>query len=319
VPQLISSTLPSQDKGKGKELELEKEKGKEPEKEKAPLEQSTVAQSNKRKAPTDDDLHELSRGEVCKRPKVDKGKTKGCKVELVPAAGITAAVTLEAHNDPSEASEEVRAAARITCQQGDVKKWAAILPKPVDFLAGSEVFSAAACQGGELYFFSPAGRLLLPCFRCEEATLALSATGPFLLNLTTKGHVSIWNVKQLTCILDSKKITFANDGEVQEVHVTQKGVPVIILSNHSAYSYDFDMKGWLRVSDTSFVNSDFSNTEPSNRGILNALRHKTPTNPLSMVLTPEDREVRKMQSTTHLEVKAHKSKQPKQPTNPKNF
>lgn len=54
------------------------------------------------------------------------------------------------------------------------------------------------------------------------------------------------------------------------MQVTVKGIPIIILENKQAFSYDFQMKTWLRVADNSYELSEFRRINSS--GILSKLQ-----------------------------------------------
>ena len=194
---------------------------------------------------------------------------------------------------------------QLVCSQGENRRWAAVLPKAVLHLAGNEFFSAAACQQGELYIFSAAGRRLFPCIQLDSPSAAISASGPFLANVSGSGLLSLWNIRLQTCVLNGERLSFlsAVEANFQEVYVSPKGVPVITLDNNTSYTFDFAMKVWIRVADNDFDLSDFRKTLKSNSGILGAFQSRVPINPADFLRTMDSagQDLRRAVSTAHLE------------------
>ncbi|KAF9358579.1 HIR complex subunit [Mortierella sp. NVP85] len=176
---------------------------------------------------------------------------------------------LECHNSISGDQPS-----KIICSQKGAIVWVDYLPSPVLIMTGNSHFSAAACEDGGLYVYSPAGRRLMPCVLLDSAATLLECDNEYLMALTTCGLISSWNVIQQTAVLSSVSISpilqpsshsadvASSSVSITSATVRQNGLPVLTTSGGQGYTYHEGMKTWVKVIDPWFAISSFFGTDP---------------------------------------------------------
>ena len=135
----------------------------------------------------------------------------------------------------------------------------------------------------------------------------MEAQGRHLLLLLANGELSVWDVVQRSATVSRVFVSPLAGG--MDVLMTflqgDAGIPVVVLSDHTAYCYDLRLQVWLRSADTQFSLSEFASLSPSlkNAGVLFALQAQLSTQPgaVTNAALAADPVTRRFTSVYHLE------------------
>lgn len=141
--------------------------------------------------------------------------------------------------------------------------------------AGTHLFSALATDDGHIFVYSPKGRRITAPFRAGSGIAFLAAGASAgddilhdgdasnadrrLLLITTSGMLRVIDAVSLKHVAAADVSPILIDGvTIQDARFTVSGAPVVSLSNATAYTWDDDLQGWLRIADESMTLSRFS-------------------------------------------------------------
>uniref|UniRef100_A0A2C9LTD8 Protein HIRA-like C-terminal domain-containing protein n=1 Tax=Biomphalaria glabrata TaxID=6526 RepID=A0A2C9LTD8_BIOGL len=96
---------------------------------------------------------------------------------------------------------------RLRCLQGGQVVWDHMLMSKICAVAGSSQTLCAACQDGTLSVFSKKGRRLLPCLVLGSPPTFLSCNGHYIMVVTTKGLLFVWNCQTLKAEIKEVSLT----------------------------------------------------------------------------------------------------------------
>jgi len=148
----------------------------------------------------------------------------------------------------------------LRCRDGEVLKWQTQIPSKGLLLAGNSFVTCVACENSSVVVMATAnGRRIVPTFYLSGRPHLLSLTSSHLMIVTTNATVSVWRLRHFTSVLDSVPITPLSAGTtLVKSFVTDDGLPVVCLSNSSAYCYSMNMKVWVGLCDLQGNSSHYS-------------------------------------------------------------
>ncbi|GAA5824078.1 hypothetical protein JCM10212_000976 [Sporobolomyces blumeae] len=147
--------------------------------------------------------------------------------------------------------------------------WTDYLPNWVVVAAGSPVFTAVSCEDASLVTWSPTGRRLMPTLVLDAPCSFLVAEGSFLLAITARGTLTVWNLSpsiprprsiypplSISSLVASSSSPKHPTPSITSSSLLPNGTPVIALSSGSTFSYDSDLASWTRVCEPWWAGSD---------------------------------------------------------------
>ena len=139
----------------------------------------------------------------------------------------------------------------LRCRDGEIIKWQTQMLSKGLILAGNSFVTVVACENNSVVVVTTAnGRRVVPPFHLSGKPHLVSLTSSHLMAVTTSATISVWHLYHFTNVLDSIPISPLTGGiALVKSFVTDKGSPVICLSNSSAYCYSMSMKAWVGLCD----------------------------------------------------------------------
>ena len=152
--------------------------------------------------------------------------------------------------------------------------WQDVIPGSIVAATGTPFFTALATSDGHVVLHTPAGRRSAPPL-CIGTRIALMATGGStrLLLVSTTGKVKVLDALTLEEVMEAELRPLVEDGSTGVLDVrmsttttttttttsdTEESVPVVTLTNASAYVWHKGLRSWLRVADDSIAVSRFA-------------------------------------------------------------
>ncbi|BDA47922.1 Protein HIRA [Coccomyxa sp. Obi] len=179
---------------------------------------------------------------------------------LAPVGQISGRVLLEAANDLARGLDA--ATAELMCSCNGKQIWTDRIGGCVARLAGSQNYAAVGLRDGSVQVYSPAGRRLLPAMQLGSAPVFLvSDSGWRLLAVTQLGSLLLWDLKEQRLVAESSIEPLLRSGPshltVVSVRLSGAGLPLVVLSNSTAFALHLGMKTWMRVADSNFSFSSY--------------------------------------------------------------
>nr|CCA16712.1 conserved hypothetical protein [Albugo laibachii Nc14]CCA21817.1 conserved hypothetical protein [Albugo laibachii Nc14] len=195
-------------------------------------------------------------------------------------------IDITVHNLKREDDDNVIACGPIyttlRCYQESQTLWMDRLPGRGICGTGNAFFCAFGLDGGQVFILSIRGQRLFPCITIGSAISVMECSrgnSNHLLVISTSGIVHIWNIRARKKLL-TESINAIIGGEtgfkvtLLRCQVTTRGMPILAVTKSTRdgngpsslenYIFDKDMASWMRVTDTSFMYSDFSTSLPTN-------------------------------------------------------
>ena len=189
------------------------------------------------------------RKELSRQPNLSTNTLKCPDVQPIMSLSLPTAspVTMEMDNQLS-LSNSIPV---LRCRDGEVIKWQTQMLSKGLLLAGNSFVTIVACENNSVVVVATAnGRRVVPPFHLSGKPHLVSLTSSHLMAVTTNATISVWHLYHFTNVLDSIPITPLTGGiALVKSFVTDKGSPVICLSNSSAYCYSMSMKAWVGLCD----------------------------------------------------------------------
>lgn len=163
---------------------------------------------------------------------------------------------------------------RITLSRRNQVLWQDYLPRAVLLVTGNSKFWSAACEGGSLYVWTPAGRRLLNASVLEAQPVILDSRGWWLLAVTAVGQIYIWNLETVSAphppvslapVLDAASATqqghLTSAPSLMFARLNSQGRVIVGMSNGDGFAYNPSMYVWQRLSESWWaVGSQYWNT-----------------------------------------------------------
>lgn len=177
----------------------------------------------------------------------------------LPIPTIQKSFTLQISADPSiyiEVENEVRTVGgsklnQLKCNR-EGKEWKTVLTSRILAAAGSNEVVCVACEKRMLSMFSGSGRRVFPPIILPSQISTLQCTGRFVMALTSSAALSVWDVQNQKAVVKNESllpILAGSDLMVSQTLLTQRGIPVLSLSNGKAYCFNPALSTWNLVSD----------------------------------------------------------------------
>ncbi|KAM9822668.1 protein HIRA isoform 1-T1 [Syngnathus typhle] len=180
---------------------------------------------------------------VLKLPTPSVQKSFSLQVSMEPA------VFLEVENEVTSAAGS--RLSQLRCSR-DGREWNTLLPSSVVAAAGSSDVLAVACRDGMLSVFSSCGRRLLPSIQLPSPVSALNCSAHFVMALTAGATLSVWDVQKQKALVKNESLATILSGSevtVSQSLLTQRGVPVIGLSNGKSFCFSLSLETWTLIAD----------------------------------------------------------------------
>ncbi|KAH9524197.1 hypothetical protein Btru_053770 [Bulinus truncatus] len=171
---------------------------------------------------------------------------------------------------------------RLKCVRGGKMVWNQMLTSKISAVAGSGHVLCAACIDGTLSVFSSKGRRLLPSLVLGTPPAFLSCNGPYVMAVTTKGLLFVWNFNTLKAEIQQESLStvMSEKDTVDQFRITTQGVPIVTLTNKKSYSYCTSIGCWVLA-----CNGDDKLESFSNHHHCTPYKHK-PMGPLAALQRP---------------------------------
>lgn len=199
--------------------------------------------------------------------RVPLGSTSLLITEATADGGTFSAVPLELQILNKESRPGSGPYAELCLVKGGTPLWHDLIPSTVVAAVGTAFFSAVATADGHLILHTPAGRRAAPPLRIGAGIALLAAGGDSrVLVVTTMGRVKLVDALSLEELMEAELTPLLEGGAtVLDVRLTKekgkdghKAVPVVTLTDSSAYIWHTGLRSWLRVADDSLASSRFS-------------------------------------------------------------
>ncbi|XP_075424653.1 protein HIRA isoform X2 [Ascaphus truei] len=177
----------------------------------------------------------------------------------LPTPAFQKSFTVQISMDPSmyiEVENGVTAVggsklSRLKCHR-EGKEWESLLTSRILAAAGSNEVVCVACEKRMLSMFSGSGRRVFPPIILPSPISTLQCTGSYVMALTAAAALSVWDTHKQTAVIKNESlqtILSGNDMTVSQTLLTQRGIPVLSLSNGKAYCFNPSLSTWNLVSD----------------------------------------------------------------------
>ncbi|XP_053326873.1 protein HIRA isoform X2 [Spea bombifrons] len=199
----------------------------------------------------------------------------------LPTPASQKSFSLQITTDPSiyiEVENEIRTVggsklSRLKCLR-EGKEWETVLTSQILAAAGSTDVVCVACEKRMLSMFSGSGRRVFPPIILPSPISTLQCTGSYVMALTAAAALSVWDVQSQTVIIKNESlqpILSGNDLTVSHTLLTQRGIPVLNLSNGKAYCFNPALCTWNLINDmqdSMAQCADYMNCMSSQDGIM---------------------------------------------------
>ncbi|KAG8875668.1 HIR complex subunit, partial [Tulasnella sp. 331] len=147
-------------------------------------------------------------------------------------------------------------------------------------LALTGAFCAAGLEDGSLNVYSLTGRRLMPTLLLDSPCAIMEGAKCFLMAITASAKLHVWNTKTCKAVFPPVSLsTILNpNSSISSATVRPNGVPIIILSNGTAYTYDTDLASLTKITEARWgAGSDAwegrqrQNKAVSNKGVVASL------------------------------------------------
>ncbi|XP_059138607.1 protein HIRA-like isoform X2 [Physella acuta] len=162
--------------------------------------------------------------------------------------GDAEALVLEVENGLELGTGKVH---RLRCIKGGKILWDQMFTSKICATAGSVHVLCAACVDGTVSVFSKCGRRIFPFLVVGAQPAFLICQGHYLLVVTTKGTLFVWNCSLLKVEIKQESLSAvaSEKDSVDKIVLTTEGVPIVTLTNKKSYSYSVNIGCWVLVSD----------------------------------------------------------------------
>ncbi len=186
---------------------------------------------------------------------------------------------LQIVNKDSARTGGVGAYAEICLVHGKTAKWHDVIPGAAVAAAGTPFFSAIATSDGHVQLHTPAGRRAAPPLRVGAGIALMTSSGTRLLVVSTTGRIKLYDALSLEEIMEAELTPLLEGGAgVLDVQLSHGGgggsndtndnngpsttscVPIVTLTDATAYVWHSKLRTWIRVADDSLATSRFAPT-----------------------------------------------------------
>uniref|UniRef100_F6WHS8 Protein HIRA n=1 Tax=Ciona intestinalis TaxID=7719 RepID=F6WHS8_CIOIN len=153
---------------------------------------------------------------------------------------------------------------KIICCVDKDEVWTSVMSAPATAVSLSRLIVCIGCSDHTVCVLSTkSGRQMLPqiCFASSSSPLALlQCRGHFVMAVDALCNLSIWNTQNGSVVIDNKSFlnqiisnqnkptSNSSEAMLQKCSLTDRGLPLITLSNNKALTYDVSLAAWIFVS-----------------------------------------------------------------------
>ncbi|RMX49932.1 hypothetical protein pdam_00018431 [Pocillopora damicornis] len=157
----------------------------------------------------------------------------------------------------------------LKCSAAGKPLWETVIISPGIALAGNRQVVSVACENRSIDMFSSTGRKILPSMVLDSPASILQCSRHYVMLVTSSGGVFVWDTKRVTAVLKNESVLpllSGPDVTITRASISERGFPIITLSNHASYSLDTSVGAWVQLiyaDDLLAVNSDHQSVAPS--------------------------------------------------------
>ena len=127
--------------------------------------------------------------------------------------------------------------------------WEDCLPHPILFITGTEKFIIATCINGYTFFYSSAGRRLLPALKLNGVVSFIDVFQYLALIITNNGDLYTFDLKTCKNIINRENVLCFLSKNVDIVSASIfESVIKITLSDNRVFSFHQEMQSWIDIS-----------------------------------------------------------------------
>ncbi|KAH3894120.1 protein HIRA-like [Dreissena polymorpha] len=142
---------------------------------------------------------------------------------------------------------------KVKVSRGGNTLWQTVMSAPIIAAAGSRFITIVACTDCSLSVFNDIGQRVLPSIILPSKVAILDVLGQFILAVSCTGSVYVWNLKKKQCVVKNEQLSGIIKGSetLSKAYLAADGTPVIVLSNHKAFTFSVEYGTWLLIQDRS--------------------------------------------------------------------
>jgi len=146
----------------------------------------------------------------------------------------------------------------LSCSRGSSSLWRTTLPGRVVAVAANAFSSVAVTEIGDMFWLSAHGaRLHPPIVLSAQPYLVALSKSCHVLTLCVDGVVHVYNLRERRCTLACNVSSLLTRGaELVEATLDERQRPRVTLANGDVHVYADALQAWIRVVDSSFVQSE---------------------------------------------------------------
>ncbi|XP_060763561.1 protein HIRA [Neoarius graeffei] len=131
------------------------------------------------------------------------------------------------------------------------REWNTALTSRIVVATASSDVVAVACEDRTLSVFSTCGRRLFPPIMLSAPITILHCSAHFVMAVTASASVSVWDIQNQVALVKNESLNSLLSGSDTVVFsmLTERGVPVVTVSNGRSYSFSSSMETWNLIVD----------------------------------------------------------------------
>lgn len=184
----------------------------------------------------------------------------------IKGSGGESALTLDLDNNLASQGPKVHV---LKCGTAGKPLWETVLMSPGIALAGNRQVICVACENRSIDMFSSTGRKILPSMVLDSPASILQCSRHYVMVVTSSGGVFVWDTKRVLAVLKNEPVLPLLSGPditITRASISERGFPIITLSNHASYSFNTSVGAWVQLiyaEDLLAINSDHQSVAPS--------------------------------------------------------
>jgi len=184
----------------------------------------------------------------------------------IKGSGGECALTLDLDNNLASQGPRVHI---LKCGTAGNPLWETVIMSPGIALAGNRQVICVACENRSIDMFSSTGRKILPSMVLDSPASILQCSRHYVMVVTSSGGVFVWDTKRVAAVLKNEPVLPLLSGPditITRASISERGFPIITLSNHASYSFDTSVGAWVQLiyaEDLLAINSDHQSVAPS--------------------------------------------------------
>ncbi|GAB6030239.1 hypothetical protein CHUAL_005915 [Chamberlinius hualienensis] len=168
----------------------------------------------------------------------------------IPTGKKDSCIVLELENGISAASDVL--VHKLKCSRDNNEGWEVLLPAKGCAVAGSKHIVCVVCDDCSLSIYSSVGRRLQPPLILTSMASRLTCNGYFIMVITSRGWVSVWDVKKQQIVVKNESLLPIMSGSQTDLtitgtNLTDQGCPIVSLSVGRSYIFSLSMGCWMLI------------------------------------------------------------------------